>query len=155
MVFAKNLTTSPMLKTTKSSLIDLKHFQLEVWGKNLAWSENLEDSNPHKIFDYHPSWLARSLYMHIQMHSCASSPSDPPIMYLSIYFNLLLVRQLFGNHATKKQSLGINQPNSPLCHAKTPWNSSNNSHNYFLCSSSKDSFSLILDLIWAHLPPST
>jgi hypothetical protein len=55
LVSTKNLTTSSMLKTTKSYIIDLKHFQLEAWGKNPTWSENLEDDNPHKIFDYHPS----------------------------------------------------------------------------------------------------
>jgi hypothetical protein len=55
LVSTKNLTTSSMLKNTKSYIIDLKHFQLEAWGKNPTWSENLEDDNPHKIFDYHPS----------------------------------------------------------------------------------------------------
>jgi hypothetical protein len=55
LIFAKNLTTSPVLKTIKSFLGDFKHLQLKGWGKNLAWSKNLKDDNPHKISNYHPS----------------------------------------------------------------------------------------------------
>jgi hypothetical protein len=68
-------------ETIWSALNDSKHPQLWAWEKSLALFDNSMDDSFQKIFDYHLSSFVKLFYKRTLMHSCASFPNPPRLVF--------------------------------------------------------------------------